>query len=168
MFLLLTGILFNIIANYTGIKALHGANGYILYGLIMLISIAFTVSSAATMILYWWHPSSMFEPYYRQCNIPRNYYKLVDTKKMFFSLAEYKIKRSLVTIIRHILFDILLILPVFIMIMLSLCLGFFGSTIAFLYMVLTLFVNLFYIPISNTVEFLDIIKSHGHLLTILF
>lgn len=168
MFLLLTGILFNIIANYTGIKALHGANGYILYGLIMLISIAFTVSSAATMILYWWHPSSMFEPYYRQCNIPRNYYKLVDTKKMFFSLAEYKIKRPLVTIIRHILFDILLILPVFIMIMLSLCLGFFGSTIAFLYMVLTLFVNLFYIPISNTVEFLDIIKSHGHLLTILF
>jgi hypothetical protein len=27
---------------------------------------------------------------------------------------------------------------------------------------------MFYIPLSNTVEFLDIIKSHGNLLTILF
>jgi len=52
--------------------------------------------------------------------------------------------------------------------LLSLCFGFFASTLAFLYMVLTLFVNLYYIPLSNTVEFLDIIKSHGHLLTLLF
>ena len=33
---------------------------------------------------------------------------------------------------------------------------------------LTLLINMFYIPLSNTVEFLDIIKSHGNLLTILF
>ena len=52
--------------------------------------------------------------------------------------------------------------------MLSLAFGMFGSTIAFLYMVLTLLINMFYIPLSNTVEFLDIIKSHGNLLTILF
>ena len=52
--------------------------------------------------------------------------------------------------------------------MLSLCIGLFSSTIAFLYMVLTLLINMFYIPLSNTVEFLDIIKSHGNLLTILF
>ena len=28
--------------------------------------------------------------------------------------------------------------------------------------------NLFYIPLSNNLEFFDIIKSHGNLLTILF
>jgi hypothetical protein len=168
MFLFLTGILFNIIANYTGITGLHGANGYILYFLIMLISIAFSISSAATMIFFWWHPPLFFEKYYRQCNIPRNYYKLVDVRRMFFSLADYKIKRSLAKKVLHIFFDIFIVIPVFIMILLSLCFGFFASTLAFLYMVLTLFVNLYYIPLSNTVEFLDIIKSHGHLLTLLF
>ena len=43
-----------------------------------------------------------------------------------------------------------------------------GSTVAFLYMVTSLLFNMFYIPLSNIVEFLDIIKSHGNLLTILF
>jgi hypothetical protein len=52
--------------------------------------------------------------------------------------------------------------------MMSLCFGVFGSTIAFLYIVVSLLFNMFYIPLSNTVEFLDIIKSHGNLLTILF
>ena len=52
--------------------------------------------------------------------------------------------------------------------MLSLAFGMFGSVFAFLYMVLSLLFNLIYIPLSNTVEFLDIIKSHGNLLTILF
>ena len=54
------------------------------------------------------------------------------------------------------------------MAMFSLCFGIFGSTIAFLYIVLSLIINMIYIPLSNTVEFLDIIKSHGNLLTILF
>jgi hypothetical protein len=53
-------------------------------------------------------------------------------------------------------------------VLLSLCLGLFGSAIAFNYMILTLLINFFYIPLSNIVEFLDIIKSHGNLLTILF
>ena len=54
------------------------------------------------------------------------------------------------------------------MISLSLSVGLMGSTIAFLYIVASLLFNMFYIPLSNTVEFLDIIKSHGNLLTILF
>jgi hypothetical protein len=168
VFLFLTGILFNIIANYTGIKALHGANGYILYFLMMLLSFAFSISCAATMLILWWYPSLIFEKYYKQCNIPRSYYKLMNYRKMFFSLGDYKDKQRLVKRIVHILFDVLLIIPTVIMIMLSLCFGLLGSTIAYLYMIFSLFINMFYIPISNTVEFLDIIKSHGNLLTILF
>ena len=166
MFLFLTGILFNIIANYTGIKALHGANGYILYFLIMLLSFAFSISCACTMLIFWWYPSLVFEKYYIQCNIPRSYYKLVNIRKIFFSLSDKK--RSLLKRILFIAVDILLTIPIFIVVMLSLCLGLFASTIAFLYMVLSLLINMFYIPLSNTVEFLDIIKSHGNLLTILF
>ena len=168
MFLLFTGILFNIIASYTGIKELNGANGYILYILIMLLSFSFSVSCALTMIFLWWSPPVTFEKYYRQCDIPRSYYKLVNFRKLFFSFAEYKVKRPLYKKVIHVIFDILIVIPAFIMLMLSLSLGLFSSTIAFLYMVLTLLINMFYIPLSNTVEFLDIIKSHGNLLTILF
>ena len=166
MFLFLTGILFNIIANYTGIKALHGANGYILYFLIVLLTIAYSLTCAGTMMLLWWYPSLVFEKYYIQCNIPRSYYKLVNIRKMFYSLTDKK--RALWKRIIFVAVDILNLIPIFIMLMLSLCIGLFSSTLAFLYMVLTLLINMFYIPLSNTVEFLDIIKSHGNLLTILF
>jgi hypothetical protein len=166
MFLLLSGILFNIIAEYTGIKELNGANGYILYFLIMVLSIAFSISCMATMLLLWWYPSIVFEKYYIQCNIPRSYYKMVNIRKLFYSLSDKK--RSLGMRIFFIIIDILLVIPLIIMAMFSLCFGIFGSTIAFLYIVLSLIINMIYIPLSNTVEFLDIIKSHGNLLTILF
>jgi hypothetical protein len=35
-------------------------------------------------------------------------------------------------------------------------------------MSVSLIFNLLYVPLSNTIEFMDIIKSHGNLLTILF
>jgi len=166
MFLFLTGILFNIIAKYTGITALHGANGYILYFLIMVSSFAFSLSCMAAMLVLWWYPSLVFEKYYIQCNIPRNYYKMVNIRKMFYSLSDKK--RPLAMRILFIIIDILLLIPLIIVAMMSLCLGVFGSAIAFIYMVLSLLFNMIYIPLSNSVEFLDIIKSHGNLLTILF
>jgi hypothetical protein len=120
----------------------------------------------ATMLVLWWYPSLVFEKYYIQCNIPRNYYKMVNIRKMFYSLSDKK--RPLATRILFIIIDILLLIPLIIVAMLSLCLGVFGSASAFIYMVLSLLFNMIYIPLSNSVEFLDIIKSHGNLLTILF
>ena len=166
VFLFLTGILFNIIAKYTGITALNGANGYILYFLIMLSSFTFYISCMAAMLVLWWYPSLVFEKYYIQCNIPRSYYKMVNIRKMFYSLTDKK--RSLGSRILFIIIDILLLIPLIIVAMLSLVFGVFGSAFAFIYMVLSLLFNMIYIPLSNTVEFLDIIKSHGNLLTILF
>jgi len=168
MFLCFTGILFNIIANYANIPELNGANGYILYVLIMIAAISFSISTFVGMLFLWWAPSMAFETYYRQCDIPRSYYKLMNYKKMFFSAYEYKEKRLLHIVIGHIFLDILLIFPIMIMISFSLGIGLISSTIAFLYIVASLLFNMFFIPLYNTVEFLDIIKSHGNLLTILF
>lgn len=168
MFLCFTGILFNIIANYANIHELHGANGYILYVLVMIASFSFSVSCAVGMLVLWWYPSILFDKYYRQCDISRSYYKLMNYKKMFYSAYEYKVKRPFYKVIGHIFIDILLVFPIMIMISLSLGVGLMGSTLAFLYIVASLLFNMFYIPLSNTVEFLDIIKSHGNLLTILF
>jgi hypothetical protein len=168
MFLCFTGILFNIIANYTGITALNGASTYLLHMLLMILSFAFSISAFATMMLLWWSPPVVFEKYYRKCNIPSNYYKLINSTKIFYSLYEYKTAKSLGRRILHLCGDILLLPIIFIVLMISLCVGFFGSTIAFLYMVVSLIFNLIYVPLSNTIEFMDIIKSHGNLLTILF
>lgn len=168
MFLCFTGIMFNMIANYTGISELNGANGYIIYFLIVILSFSFSISCATTMLFLWWSPPVAFEKYYRKCNIPSNYYKLINSKRMFFTFSDHKKLRSTAKIFLHILYDILLIVPIIIMLMISLCVGFCSSTVAFLYMVITLLFNLFYIPLSNSIEFMDIIKSHGNLLTILF
>jgi hypothetical protein len=126
----------------------------------------FSLSCAAAIFVLWWYPSLVFEKYYIQCNIPRNYYRMVNIRKMFFSLTDKK--RPLGKRILFIIIDIILILPLIIVAMFSLSLGVFGSASAFIYLVLSLLFNMFYIPLSNTVEFLDIIKSHGNLLTILF
>jgi hypothetical protein len=168
MFLCFTGILFNIIANYADIPGLNGANGYILYVLIMIAAFSFSVSTMVGMLFLWWYPSMAFEKFYRQCDIPRSYYKLMNYKKMFYSTYEYKEKRLLYRVIGHIFLDILLIFPIMIMISFSLGIGLMSATVGFLYMTVSLLFNMFFIPLYNTVEFLDIIKSHGNLLTILF
>lgn len=169
MFLFFTGVLFNIIAKYTNIPELHGANGYILYVLVFILAIAFAISCTATMFFLVWFPPTMFNRYYAQCGIPPVYYKLINYKKIFFSAYEYKTAKPLWKKIIYIFVDILMILiPIPIMFMFSVGVGLFSSTLAFMYMLITLLINMFYIPLSNTVEFLDIIKSHGNLLTILF
>jgi len=168
MFLCFTGILFNIIANYANIPELNGANGYILYVLIMIAAFSFSVSTAVGMLFLWWYPSMAFENFYRQCDIPRSYYKLMDYKRMFYSAYQYKEKRLLYRVIGHIFLDILLIFPIMIMIAFSLGIGLMSATVAFIYITVSLLFNMFFIPLYNTVEFLDIIKSHGNLLTILF
>ena len=50
----------------------------------------------------------------------------------------------------------------------SLGVGSAGALFACIYMNLSLLFNIFYIPLSNQIEFFDILKEHGNLLTILF
>lgn len=168
MFLFFTGILFNVIANYAEIPELNGANGYIIYFLIMIIAFSFSVSCVVGMLFLWHSPALIFEQYYRKCDIPRSFYKLVNYKKLFYTFYYYKENPNLLRRILYIFYDIFVLFGALIMVAFSLSIGLMGSTVAFLYMVTSLLFNMFYIPLSNIVEFLDIIKSHGNLLTILF
>ena len=168
MFLLFTGILFNVIAHYTGLNVLHGANGYILYGLLILVNIGTFLGIIMTTFLYLWFPNNFFSKTLNKCNIDPNYYKLVNIKKIFWSLGENMEEKPIYKRIGYVLLDILALLPIFIMIVISVAIGSVGSILSLLYMTFSLIFNMFYIPMSNPIEFFDIIKSHGNLLTILF
>ena len=168
MYLLFTGILFNVIAYYTGLTWLNGANGYILYILISVITMSYTISNVFTTLIMLWFPEYILKSRLFKCNIPNSYYKLINVKKLFYSLYEYKTIQPTHKKVLHAFFDVLLIIPTFFAITIAICVGTLSGALAMIYMILSLLFNLFYIPMSNTVEFLDIIKSHGHLLTILF
>ena len=168
MYLLFTGVLFNIIAQYSGFTWFHGANGYIIYILITIITWSFAASNVITTLILLWIPEYILKTKLSKCNISNSYYKLINTKKLFYSLYEYKTIQPTYKKVLHAFFDIFLLFPTFIAILISICVGLLSGSLAMLYMVLSLLFNIFYIPMSNVVEFLDIIKSHGHLLTILF
>ena len=169
MYLLFTGILFNVIAKYTNTNELNGANGYILYALIMLITCGSMYGFVATTIGYFWFPNQILSKTLEPCKIDPSYYGLIDFTKLFWSITDTdKELISVGTKVLHIFLNLLIIFPLFIMMMLSLCIGQMGSILAMIYMIFSLLFNIFYIPMSNTIEFLDIIKSHGNLLTILF
>jgi len=67
-------------------------------------------------------------------------------------------------IFKNMFMIIFIILSIFI----SLGFGSAGALFACIYMNLSLLFNIFYIPLSNQIEFFDILKEHGNLLTILF
>jgi len=169
MFLLFTGILFNVIAKYTDTNELHGANGYIIYALIMLINIGTIFGLLAATIGYFWFPNQLLSKTLDSCNINPSYYGLIDLNELFWHIRDTEKEHiSNVKKVYHIFLNLLILLPIFIMMIISLCIGQLGSILAMIYMIFSLLFNIFYIPMSNTIEFLDIIKSHGNLLTILF
>lgn len=169
MFLLFTGILFNVIAKITEIDALNGANGYIIYALIILINIGTIIGLFATTLVYLWFPNSFLGKTLEACdNKSASYYKLIDHIKLFWSYNKEEKDVSMGKKVLHIFLDVFLLFPLFIMMIISLCIGQLGSICSMIYMIFSLLFNIFYIPMSNSIEFLDIIKSHGNLLTILF
>jgi len=168
MYLLFTGILFNVLAYYTKTPWLHGANGYIIYILITIITTSYGISNMFTSLIMLWFPEYILKSKLLKCNIPNSYYKLISFKKLSYSMYEYKTVQPTYKKVLHAFFDIMLIIPTFIAIVIAICTGTLGGALAMIYMIISLLFNMFYIPMSNTVEFLDIIKSHGHLLTILF
>ena len=169
MFLFFTGILFNVLAKITSNNTLHGANGFIIYALIFLIQIGTTIGLILTTFVYLWFPNQLLTKTLEPCKIDPLYYRLIDTTKLFWQVYDRdNVKLSTAEKVFHIFLNILLIFPVTFMILISLGIGQIGSSISIIYMIFSLLFNIFYIPMSNSIEFLDIIKSHGNLLTILF
>jgi hypothetical protein len=75
---------------------------------------------------------------------------------------------SIWTFIANIFKNMFMIIFIIFSVFISLGVGSAGSLFACIYMNLSLLFNIFYIPLSNQIEFFDILKEHGNLLTILF
>lgn len=83
----------------------------------------------------------------------------------YISMPEGAVK--LFDVLKKIILNIALIIPVFFTIITTFALGMTGSILAGLYMAFSTLFKFYYIPYSNSIEFLDLLKSHSKLLTIL-
>lgn len=68
---------------------------------------------------------------------------------------------------KRFLLNILWFIPYLIIISLGITFGAISNLAATIYMVISTFFNFFYIPLSNSIELLDILKDHSSLLTVL-
>ncbi len=93
-----------------------------------------------------------------------NMYNDYKEKYHFVKAVFYTLLTFFVNIFKNMFMIIFIIFSVFI----SLGVGSVGALFACIYMNLSLLFNIFYIPLSNQLEFFDILKEHGNLLTILF
>ena len=106
---------------------------------------------------------------YNDGEVTTEYYKLlhlVDEPDGYFYRVlsddialKDKIKRSLL--------NFLWVIPYLIFISLGITFGGISNLAATIYMVISTFFNFFYIPLSNSIELLDILKDHSSLLTVL-
>tara|TARA_B100000035_G_scaffold315466_1_gene336602 strand:- start:3051 stop:4847 length:1797 start_codon:yes stop_codon:yes gene_type:complete len=83
----------------------------------------------------------------------------------FISLTENTVK--ILDLIKKILLNILLFIPIFFTIILTFAAGMTGSILAGLYMVLKLLYDFYITTYSNGIEFLDLFKNHSNFLTII-
>jgi len=90
------------------------------------------------------------------------YYKYDSTNNLLYPIWKYIID------LYNLITDILILAFIIVGLVLTLGTGILSSTFACIYMILSLLFNLFYIPLSNIIEFSDILKEHGNLLTVLF
>lgn len=165
IFLLLTGILFNIIAYFTGVNILH--SGPIIYleillsfvGLIMMFGVI--ISLVYTIL-----PDKLLGRALNTCNIDSRYYEIFESSNLFYSRHTGITQRDKFFIVLKNIGLSIFILPIIGLI--SLITGFTGNILAIIYMNFSLIWKIFYIPLSNYTEFFDILKSHADLLTILF
>jgi hypothetical protein len=171
VFLLLTGIVFPIIALYTGISGLHSGPSLWIGLLCGLASIILNFTPIlAVLFSISFMTKSMFRFVYDDLdkhNLELKDYSIFNTSP-FYSWKEggnyYEIllKNSLVVIK-----NFLIGMAYFIMVIISLMSGILSHILLILYFNISLIWNIFYIPLSNPMEFLDILKDHGEMLTIL-
>ena len=162
IFLFLTGILFSVIAKYTGIQQLNNGAGYILYLLAMVIVFAMIFTSLITNFILYWSPEFYNDLYgvYIEATFPQ----LRKNYALFYNIFYEGEPNVPLTIVKNTGLVLFAIIPF----LFSLIFGLLGSMIGTFYMIFSLVFNIFYIPLSNTECFLTIIKDHGELLTILF
>ena len=160
IFLLLTGILFGVIAQYAKIEALKYGPGLVIYFLLMLVVFAMLATMLLTNFSLYWttkYYNTMFSP--EESKISNGY--------TLFANVLYHIPPSFKSIV-NILLNILLIIVILISYSVCFSAGFFGSIIGLLWMIMSLLYNIFVIPILNIGCFFTILSDHTWLITILF
>ena len=168
VFLLLTGLIFNMIGVVTQNATLQLGPTFWL-GLLLSFNstflnpgLTFIIALACTIM------PDLRKKSLEKCGIDSDYYRVFSLEPFFQVRDTPKSVLDMNTKIKHVVFNILLLFPYFLFSIFSLVTGMIGTVLGHLYFTLSLIFNLFYIPLNNSTEFLDLLKSHGDLLTILF
>jgi hypothetical protein len=176
IFLLITGIIFPIFSFYFKMPDLKYGATYILIILFGILSVVFSFSFLASYVIIFLElseKSSMIKKHLSDYD--NDYYNI-----FYFNswLAEFienpRLKdessgSKFLMFLKALIFDLigfifLIVISVFSLFFISVV----AAVIVIIYMNMSLLFNIFYIPLSNFPEMLEIIKSHGSLLTVLF
>ena len=165
IFLLLTGILFSVMAKYAKIEALNYGPGLVIYFLLMLVVFAMLATMLLTNFSLYWGTT-----FYNANFAPKD--DPISNGYTLFANVLYHIRPYLKPFnpksILNILLNIVLIILIIISYSVCLSTGFMGSMIGLLWMIMSLLYNIFVIPILNIRCFLTIISDHSSLITLLF
>jgi len=163
VFLILTGLFFPFIGYFLGMNEFYVGPMFflgLLFGFVsLLMSFSFFISFL--LILF---PNRFFFQSFAKCNLDPQYYRIFSYKLLYSLMEQYTIKDKVLALIKN----ICLVPLIFIVMILSINIAVFSNILAIIYMNLSLLGNIFYLPLSNPMEFFDILKSHGDLLTIMF
>tara|TARA_B100000579_G_scaffold165920_1_gene134744 strand:+ start:1562 stop:3094 length:1533 start_codon:yes stop_codon:yes gene_type:complete len=170
IFLLLTGLIFTIIAGFTGGDATIAFGGPQVYLSFFqtIIYITMFIGLIGTLFVTLF-PKKLLSKQYGNCIDPE-YYRLF-SGKLLYSISKDKDgnELDLSSKVKNIIFNIFLIILIIPIVgVLSYISGMFGWLFSWLWISLSFTFKLFYVPLSNPLEFFDVLKSHGDLLTILF
>lgn len=98
---------------------------------------------------------------------PWAYYRIIGPDN-FYPISEGLEGRKLGTRILNFVKNIYMIFAILFMFVFSLVTGIFGFILAIIYLSTSIVFNTFYIPLSNPLEFFDLLKSHSQILTLLY
>lgn len=171
VFLLLMGIIFPIIAHFTGIEGLYFGPSLWIILLCGLASIILNLTPILAVILSF---NRFTKSMFRALNDDLDKYNLELKDYSVFSWKPFYPRESGSNYYEGFLKNATVFIKNFfvvlaygIMMIISLMSATLSHILLILYFNISLIWNIFYIPLSNPMEFLDILKDHGEMLTIL-
>jgi hypothetical protein len=168
VFLFLTGIIFYVIAKSSGNTTWNIGIGSIFYILLLCVVYAMVIVLVATNCLLYWY-SSWYNKYIGNSHALKMGAEHTLINKALYPKADasrwWPTKENFWRFVSN----IGLVIWGLITISIALCTGFIGAIVGLCYMVCSVFLNLFFVPIIWKYECLfTIIKDHSELLIILF
>lgn len=191
IFLISNGLLFGLLAAL-GLGGLSSVMGpfTIVMGLTMIINFVMNLTPSTLLMLF---PKSLFfminggkNAMTKACKDilikdskselnengegdPYTYYRIFGPNSFYpISKGPNEPGRSLATRIFNFVKNFYMIIAIFFMFIVSMITGIFSFILAILYLSVSVVFNTFYIPLSNPLEFFDLLKSHSQLLTLLY